>query len=563
MEPDNFHSPFWRHRFRYFIIIAIILTAFILPRFVHLDADPQPLYISNDSGYIIDEGYKTFAPKNLLVFGNTNWHPDDNYSGWMKTSPFTQWPYYYTFKNIGLELKNARMVSVIYAGLFLSFSFYLLLRRYGLALSTLGVILLASDVCLFFFSRSALFEMAIILFLYAGILLTTRVPDEKPLYAVAIMVAFAFPAVFAIKLTAIVYYTPPIAAVSLLAIVGAGHSRGKNVLYISVLALLILSVVFVTRDTWHAYLNTSAILNAPRELLLNPMPELSPLALLLGYSSILSLLLVKPETLYNNIYRLSLVAIVIGGPIILSLVQKHPPRYFVAIIPACLLLAIEWYQLKPWKLSIRSSFSTTQKLAIAAVFIVFSMLLLRALETLVIRNLPITIGEDPGIDISTLYKLLPFFVIGLYILYHLSRSGTVNALGIAIRFMAVTSIAMGIYTQAMAISHPSYESQTIRTALNECIGDNESIAGDWAAFFTAEAPIRSFYMSKGINFPDPEHIDKIRPDYFLFSDTAFDKKSLAALENNDQVKLGKPRKLGQYSEHTISIYRIHYIEKTP
>jgi hypothetical protein len=117
----------------------------------------------------------------------------------------------------------------------------------------------------------------------------------------------------------------------------------------------------------------------------------------------------------------------------------------------------------------------------------------------------------------------------------------------------------GFSVQAMALLHPSYESQTIRTALNDIVSDTESIAGDWAPFFTAEAPIRSFYMSERTNFPYVEHIDNIRPDYFLFSNSRYEINIKVALEGNDQIKLSEPQMIGTYINHDINIYRIKYL----
>ena len=74
------------------------------------------------------------------------------------------------------------------------------------------------------------------------------------------------------------------------------------------------------------------------------------------------------------------------------------------------------------------------------------------------------------------------------------------------------------------LTHPSYDSQKVRTALGNIVTGTESVAGDWAPFFTAEAPIRSFYMSKGVNVPDAVHVAEIQPDYFLHSDSPFDTK---------------------------------------
>lgn len=542
----------------YLVTCIVAVAILVIPRFIHLDADPVPGFIPGDVGYQIDEGYKTFAPKNLLIFGKQIWHPDDTYGGWMNSSPVTQWPYYYAFKHLGLELKNARLVTVLYSALFLMIACYIFLKRYSPTVVITGMLLLASETALFYFSRSALFETAVILFVYTGILLTARIPDDKPVRAIAVLLVFMLLTTLLVKRSAMVYLLPPIMAVSFYALFGQRQNIIRNIPYMAVIAAVVVSLAFIMRESWLSHLNPDAILYSPKTLLLNPMPDLSPLALFLGYSCILHILLVKPEHIYNNLYRLSLVAVVVGGPIILSLFVKHPPRYFVAIVPACLLLTLEWVHLRAWKLPAKDTFTLLQKIAIFTVFIIFSMMLMRASEILGLRNLPFTIGEDPGIDKSMLLKLLPIPVIGLYLVYRMNRVFTVRALGLAIPLFATVSIATGIYGQSSFLLRPSYDSQIIRSELNEILHQDESVAGDWAAFFTAEAPLRSFYMSRGINFPYPDHIEKIRPDYFLSSNTSHDIKSLDALNKNEIIKLGEPRDIGSYMGHTVSIYPVNY-----
>ena len=545
-----------KHQCIYFLIGLVVIAAVTLPRLIHLDADPQPGFISLDVGYQIDEGYKTFAPKNLLVFGKQSWNPEDKYSGWMQSSPATQWAYYIAFNRMGLKLKSARTVSVIYFALFLIITLILLVRRYGIVLALTGVLLLATDAALFYFSRSALFETAMILFVYTGIFLASLIPNNKTLHAAAIMVVVALIATYTVKPTAALYFAPPLIACAFVISLNAGR---KKYTYFSALALPIVIMVYITKNSWLKHISWDTLRNVPESFLLNPMPDLTPLALLLAYSCILHLLLVKPVLLYNNIYRLSLAAMVIGTPLILSIFNYNPPRYYVALVPACLLIFVEWLHLKPWRDSVSTSFSIAQIIAITVVLIPFSMFLLRAINTLVLMNLPFSLGEDPGIDITTQYKLLPFFLLGLLIVYYAVRDRAVKSLVLAIPLLGFVNISAGIAAQAYTLLHPSYDSQIIRKQLSALITDAESVAGDWAPFFTAEAPIRSFYMSKGINFPTEEHISKIRPDYFLDSGTLIDRKSLQSLQAIRNIRLSDPILLGTYMEHEVSIYQIGYL----
>jgi hypothetical protein len=536
---------------------VILLALVVIPRFIHLDADHPPDYLPKDSGYHIDEGYKTLSPKNLLIFNQTNWHPQDKYQGWMNTSPATQWPFFLVFKNFGLELAHARSVNVIYFTLFLIVTLFLLSKRYGFLFALLAPLLLATDIGLFHFSRNAIFEIAIIFFIYNGFLLLSRVTFKNYLLALGILVTFALFTMFTVKESAILYYAPSIITFSFLIIIVSKQPGKKNTLYLIPLVLSLLVVAVLTRNTWLYRIHLDTI---PFRFLLNPMPDISPLALLLGYSCILHILLVKPESLYKDLYRLSLVATVIGAPLLLSFFKYNPPRYYVAILPACLLLTVEWTHLKLWKNPTKLFPTFANKIVITIIFIPFAMCLLRAIEILIIKNLPFNIGEDPGISLPTLYKLFPIFLFVLTITFYITRNKLIAVLGFAIPLLALAHVATGIFQQTNTLMHPSYDSKKIREALELKVKNTESIAGDWAPFFTAETPIRSFYMSKNINFPSPEHINKIRPNYFLSSDSPFDPASLDALQSNKGIELGSPTMLGTFMDHNIKLYQINYLK---
>jgi hypothetical protein len=547
---------------KYYSLILIlcigVLVALVSARYMSLDADPHPGYIPIDSGYHIDEGYKTFAPKNLLAFGTTIWHENDDYYGWMETSPLTQWPYYLAYENFGLELANARAVTVIYFCLFIIAVFSFLKKRYGLLLTLVATLLLTADVALFHFSRSALFEIALVFFVYFGILMISRLPNDRPALALVVSAVPVLIAMYVVKLSAILYFAPTVLALSAVFANDSVRPGRRKLLYFLAFVSAVVILAFLTRDTWMHRIPLDAILYLPKKLILNPMPDLSIFALLLGYGCIIHLLLVKPEALYKDLYRLSLAATVIFTPMILALFSYNPPRYYVVIIPACLLLIVEWVHLQPWTSQKNISLTIQQKILAAILFVPFTMLLMRAFNILVLENIPFNIGGDPGISIPGLYKIFPFALLGLAALVYITRTRFVAALGTLIPLFVVLHFVTGVMVQTNVLTEPSYDSQKIRSALAEIMQDNESVAGDWAAFFTAEAPIRSFYMTKDINVPTAEHLDEIRPDYFLHSDSPFDPMSLELLQSNDRIALSDPVLLGNYVGNEIQLYKISY-----
>ena len=204
-------------RSRYLILILCILAATTLFRTIHLDADPVP-WFTEEVGYQIDEGYKTLSPRNLFLYGDIHWNQADQYRGWMTASAITQWPYYWAFELLGPELSSARMVSILYAVVFLMLAAVFLWKRVSPGLAVTGVLLLASDPALFLFSRSALFETSLALFLYAGLFLAVMLPLRYQRFSVVPVICMSIPAMFFIKLTAIVYMAPVILCLALVSL---------------------------------------------------------------------------------------------------------------------------------------------------------------------------------------------------------------------------------------------------------------------------------------------------------------------------------------------------------
>src|SRR5512132_2766522 len=83
-----------RVKFGHWALIPGLLFLLCGLRFLDLGADTPIWAKSYSMGDYVDEGYKTLSARNLVLFGQTHWHPLDNYPGWMKASPVTNWSYY-------------------------------------------------------------------------------------------------------------------------------------------------------------------------------------------------------------------------------------------------------------------------------------------------------------------------------------------------------------------------------------------------------------------------------------------------------------------------------------
>src|SRR5690606_4871431 len=148
-----------------------------------------------DIGLRVDEGYKTLAPRNLALFGQPQWSEADEYHGWFDGSPLTQSALLLTFRVAGAELLTARVTAMVY---FLALALMILWGTRQL-LSPLQwtalAVLLALEPYLFFFSRVALFEVALAAFLVPALLLVRHFGERRlgwSLLAVLALMGAAF-----------------------------------------------------------------------------------------------------------------------------------------------------------------------------------------------------------------------------------------------------------------------------------------------------------------------------------------------------------------------------------
>ena len=199
--------------------LAIVLL--VAWRGVSLGSDPRADFIPQDVGYHIDEGYKTLSPRNLALFHTTHWNKADEYTGWMRRSPLTQWPDYLSFRAFGVERGSARVVTILFFAAFLVGAAVFLNRRGPPAVALAGILLLGLDMGLFHFSRVAIFEVPLAALLYIGVFVASSLPKEGPA-SLAALGATAIVCAFGIKKSALLYLAPPIGILLLTQVLGAG-----------------------------------------------------------------------------------------------------------------------------------------------------------------------------------------------------------------------------------------------------------------------------------------------------------------------------------------------------
>ncbi|MGH8579331.1 MAG: hypothetical protein ACREVK_04085, partial [Gammaproteobacteria bacterium] len=298
-----------RDRFITFLTIGVVVATACAIRSVHIKAD-LPTGLSSapqtSPGEYVDEGYKTLAARNLFLLGVDKWHPADTYSGWLKASPLTQWPYYAAFVASQPDIAAARTVTIVYYALFLLLYFLLLHRRYSPPIFYAGLVLFSLESTLYFFSRIALFEIPMATFVYALVMSFARIPETKSHIAFFYAMAAAAVLTFSIKASALVYMIPVFLSISISLLCQHNLVMSRRLATYLIAALVgVVILLSLTYSTWSARLDLAPsdylghlmerspshtvippIFHAPYAYLIrlmdNPLLKVSPFVVLAG-----------------------------------------------------------------------------------------------------------------------------------------------------------------------------------------------------------------------------------------------------------------------------------------
>ncbi len=549
---------------RTWLLLVLVALVAIGVRVPNLDADPPAWYIPHDVGLQIDEGYKTLDARNRILFGDTHWNANDGYPGWSKGSPFTQQSYYLAFKAWGLELASARLVSVMVFSGFLVMLVAVVSRYLSAGAALLAATMLAVDPALFSFSRVALFEIDLILFTYTGLFLLTLVKPHQHVLAIAILAVAGLTAALAVKMSGLVYVAPACAMIALAFAFDERFARfrtRRSLVIVGLLSLAGLLVLFLARGIWMRRVagGVSEIIAHPQVVLWNNIAELSPLLITTAYLCLIHTILADSQILRRNLFRMALVATVVLVPILLNLFGYNPPRYSVPIVPAAILVIVDWfYRQQTSKQTLRSWAALTrlERYTIIVLVVMIVQSLLSVVNSYLVVAL--LLGENAGLSKDAMlwaYPVLALIVLGLiYRNRNYLRGDQLKACIVASFFGYLT---MSMVITGTKFAAPSFDSQTVRSNLERYVPGGKSVAGDWAPFLAAESDIPALYVNWAVN--RAEGIERIRPDYFLVSDIGNDRMSLEIIGANPRVTVGKPIPLGNYYRADIKLYPLTYL----
>ncbi len=543
-------------------------VALALLRLVQIDADTPRSQWSGSMAVFVDEGYKTLSARNMALFRENHWNPEDRYPGWMSASPLTQWPYFFAFRQLGVEVRSARLVTVALF-LLLLVEFVLVMRvRYSAGLLLLGVLLLGVLETLFFFSRVALFEIPIATLLYLALFLLARPLLSRPRAALAVILASAFVVTLGIKSTGLLYFG--VAAGGVLLAMKLRHAKTLRPTRGELIAAAVLVVLVVlTWSDWGSRFDLSP--KVSRSFLLNPLTISSGLLIAAGLLSISQGLLTEGRRFLADPYRAALVCLATIGPLVLAMFPRNPLRYYVPLLPAFVLLIVEWLHLRLWQRPLPESPSPA-RVATSFALLVWAVLCVgQVVDHHLLTRLALSEqfswlrGTGTGLWNSPrgLTALALGLVVGAVIWKGRRRVLRGRPVLGAVVVLVALEGAQGLLAEGRFFSAPTHETKQIAGLLEERLPQGASIAGDWAPRFALGTAFKALYMTTEFNHP--RTILETRPDYYVFCDDPYGdgRKVRRMLEDASGVDLGAPVLEASYLDFDVIVYPLHYSAEAP
>ncbi len=529
------------------LLLTLLVVGLVLLRAFHLDADtPRGIDPSSPALYV-DEGYKTLSAHNLVLFGKERWNAADNYQGWMKRSPITQWSFWLSFRTLGVHVTSARIVSIAYFAVLLAAFVGAMYRRYQTGTLIVGAIALGIESHLFFFSRAALFEIPIAAVLYLLLFALPWLVRKGSYYPVVATAFVGSVLTFGVKASALIYTVPVLIAMAvhpLLCTHGRLGSTQLRLLGFSAIAVVMGAAL--TARQWLGYLG-DPIWQIGRDFVYSPSLKYAFPVVALGLSAAAHGVLFQPSVYLLDPYRLALIALITAGPLLLAIFDGEF-RFFVPLLPAYFLIALEWLHLRSW------ANAQQEQVALSAKLVSFGLVALTLVAYLVaIDN---WFGGQSllsiGIVVIGVAMVAAWYVIRF-------RRVLIGSMAAAALLLAVAALALvqSVNVVGQFLFAPGYQAAEFREKLMTIVAPDESIGGDWAPFLALGTARRSLYINNVYN--SPSKLREVRPTYFLHTEPAqtpaLKLSNVRALRG---VQLGSELASTTYNDRVVTLYRVRY-----
>jgi len=539
----------------------LLILGLLLLRMVHLGADPPRSIWAASIGEFVDEGYKTLDARNRVLFGTAHWNSQDDYPGWTRKSPITQGSFFAAFRLFGPVLASARGVTILFFGIFLLG--YLLgpAKRFSMGLTLSGLLMLGLGHHLFVFSRLALFETAILTALYAMLFLWSRLSERSSRLEVLILLIAASVSTFGIKQSSLAYFALVAIGLVISWLASSNTSRNGSRIFSPVLivAVGIVGLLIATHETWLRRLDLS-VESFVRAILESSLVQATPIFILVGVFCATHLVLSDPRGCLRSPYRASLVVLVLLGPPTFAVFTSGPVRYLVPLIPAYILVVLEWLHLKSWKLP-----PTKAPLVVAlpiwmVAWLMMTAAMVHALNRFVLGPMTGTYPTPEWTQPLTLtFVAVAGSAVGMGLWPFRSRLLVGGKLRAAVIGLAVVAILVDSLFDFRLLEHPSYQRKEIAQELERRLPADASIAGDWAPLFTLGTALKSLYASRRFN--QVTRLAETRPGYVMCSKSPGDICGVAEDAWPPNVRLGNPVLEAEYVNRPLSVHPVEYLEE--
>lgn len=549
------------------LLVAPLVLAICALRLIHLDADmPLDLARNVESGELsvglyVDEGYKTLDARNLFLYGAPKWNAQDEFPGWMKHSPLLQRAYLLSFRLFGQSLSSARIVTIV--SLFILLTGYALgaAGKYPPGLFVTGLILLGLIHHLFLFSRIALHVVPIATCVYCLLFFMARDGMAGRMAVVVVaLVAVSSLATFGIIPSSPLYFFPVLAGLVFVVLGDHQRSRSSTIAIVVLMALTGVATLGATYPIWWSRIQNLSPRAMSASILDNGLSPSSGFLVCLGLLCAFHALLTGSRSILGHPYGASLVAIVVLGPLLVSFFPYHPLRYYVPLLPAFLLLALEWFHVRAWRESIPERPAWLTNGACLAILAAAILNLARAINHQVLSGLPLRLGSEPGLSAAAMYRyvtpLAVALAIGLWMVRRRVFAG--RAVLAAAAVLLVLSTARDVYVVGRFLLNPSYQASGIAADIRRLVPPGASIGGDWSPFFTIGSEIKALYVNERYN--RGEKIRALRPDYYLHSFTGRSEQVKEEIMQLEGVTMGPAIYRARYAERDMMLYPLSYAE---
>ncbi|MEM6703583.1 MAG: hypothetical protein AAF690_12795 [Acidobacteriota bacterium] len=551
-EPDRGSSaarlPLWAC-----VLLVLALSA---TRLIHLGADTPADFVRASYGIYVDEGYKTTAARNRVLFGSSRWNPADDSQDWSEISPLTTVLFEAAFRRLGVEIRSVRAVTVVWFGALLLAAALALRDRYGGPLLCALLCAMTFEAQMVAFSRTALLVVPLMLFATLPQLVLARKRFRGLLSFGAVAATCLVVATIGVKIQAPAYAVGALVAFGLwwwfkdrrdrrlgLALVALGVAGGAIVAY-SARELISYRII---SSPWDLRLATLNSMHLPSAF------ALAATFLAAGH------LVLTDRTIFRDAYVCALLGTIVIGPFAIGLFSYDPVRYYAPLFPTFLLLLAEWTSREPWKKELSVPHWS---LGFGAALLLAQgvLSLLQGLNLQLLERLPLNLGRDPGLSDES--ALLAFgtaaLLVGFLALRRLTWTGAwLPRLVVA---SLVGTLLVSAYFASRVFLFPSYASTELAQRLEELVEPEATVGGDWAPFLFLGTDRRALHMSDYLN--ELERLGELDLDYYLHSDTELVGQPLwERLQTEDLgVELSEPLLVGSYVGREVRLHRLEYVD---